>query len=70
MTAMYIYYTRHYEAPMVWSFNTLRHLTVMCIDETKPVRTYDYSITAYFFFLQGIQYGVFSREFIFTLCTG
>jgi hypothetical protein len=28
------------EAPMVWSFDTLRHLTVTCILKTKRHRTY------------------------------
>jgi hypothetical protein len=29
-----------YKAPMVWSFDSLRHLTVICILKTKRHRTY------------------------------
>ena len=39
-TMVYACFTRNYEAPMFWSFDTLPHLTVTSISKTTRHRTY------------------------------
>jgi hypothetical protein len=56
----------NYEAPMVWSFDSLRHLTVMCILKTK--RHTPYSVQYFLlFFNKELHHGVRMHEFHFTL---
>jgi hypothetical protein len=55
-----------YEAPMIWSFDSLHHLTVTCILETKHHRTYVVFFLDLFFNKES-HYGELVHEFCFIL---